>query len=478
MKTLRSRLIISHILPLIIVIPIAAVVLIYILETQVLLASLSDELAQQAGLTAEIAAGQPELWQDAAQAKIFITRFNTRSQSDLELLDPNGILIASTNPADTDQIGQPLDVPNLSVALSEGRSVQINYSLILQAEIVEVLVPVPGPDQKIVGVVRLTRELSSIYDQFLKLRYLTVGVLIAALLLAVALGLVLAFSLERSLRGVTQAIYGITIGRQWETLPEQGPEEVQLLVRAFNNLSERLRLLEDARKRLLANIVHEVGRPIGALQSAIQALLNGADEDVPLRRELLEAMQAEVNRMHPLLDNLTRLYDKVLGTLELDCRSVALSKWLSTTISPWREAVQAKDLRWQADIPVTMPTIEIDSDRLAQALGNLLSNSVKYTPAGENVAVSAGTENQQVWIKVEDTGPGIDQDELKQIFEPFFRSQGGRRFPQGIGLGLTIAQDLIVAHGGRLVVESEPGQGSCFTIWLPQEIPTPDSAAD
>jgi signal transduction histidine kinase len=251
-------------------------------------------------------------------------------------------------------------------------------------------------------------------------------------------------------------------------LPEQGPQETQLLARSFNTLIERLRLLEESRRRMLANIVHEVGRPIGALQSAIEALINGADEEVDLRRELLNGMEAEINRMHPLLDNLTDLHGQILGTLEFNFQPTPLTDWLNSLLGPWREGAQAKEVRWQADIPPELPTVELDPDRMAQVVGNLISNAIKFTPAGGSVSIRAGIDESSVWIQVGDTGPGIPEDEQLRIFEPFYRSQSSQQFPKGMGLGLTIAQDLIEAHGGRLELDSQPGQGSRFTVYLPR----------
>jgi signal transduction histidine kinase len=120
--------------------------------------------------------------------------------------------------------------------------------------------------------------------------------------------------------------------------------------------------------------------------------------------------------------------------------------------------------------------IEIDPDRLAQVLGNLLSNAIKYTPAGGAVSFEAGLDNGDVRLRVSDTGTGIEPEEQGRIFEPFYRSQSDR-FPEGLGLGLAIAQDLIEAHGGRLEVESQPGQGSQFTAWLPQQAPVSTGVA-
>ena len=466
MRTLRGQLILSHVLPLLIVVPLVGVVLIYILETQVLLANLSTEMTQQAELTADMAADQPGIWHDTAQAQIFVTRFSAYHHSDVWLLDQEGKLLASNDPDDADQLGQPLESPNLSTALAGESSVYRNYSLNLRAEIIEVLVPVPGPNQEVVGVVGLTQELSNVHDRFLRLRYLIVGVLAVELVLGVILGLVLALRLERPIRHVTHAIDGVARGRGWTTLPESGPKELRLLVRAFNTLIERLSVLEEARQRLLANIVHEVGRPIGALHSAIQALLSGADEDPVLRRELLEGMDAQAQRLHPLLDNLAELHGQVLGTLELNRQPTPLSEWLRRTIIPWREAAHAKGLHWQVDIPESLPVLDIDADRMAQVLGNLLSNAIKYTPEG-TVSVAAGAGDDAVSIVVGDTGTGIAPADRDHIFEPFYRSHRSERFPQGMGLGLTIAHDLVVAHGGRLEVESQSGRGSRFTIWLP-----------
>jgi signal transduction histidine kinase len=320
----------------------------------------------------------------------------------------------------------------------------------------------------------MSQHLSDLTEQFNRLRTLIMGALVVQLVLGAVIGLLLALSLGRSLGGVTEAIYGVASGRRWETLPERDPEEIRLLLRAFNTLIEQLRLLEQSRRHLLANLVHELGRPIGALQSGIQALLGGADQDPELRHELLEGMDDQVQRLSPLLGSLTDLHDQVLGTLELNLQPVALSEWLPRTVTPWREVAHDKGLHWQMDIPESLPVVEVDADRLAQALGNLLSNAIKYTPEG-TITVKASALEDGVAIAVSDTGIGVAPSEQDRIFEPFYRSSRDRRFPQGMGLGLSIARDLVLAHGGRLEVESAPGEGSRFTILLPRGPATGDS---
>jgi signal transduction histidine kinase len=467
LDTLRRRLVLSHVLPLLVIIPIMGITLIYVLETNVLLAELSRELVGHAALAAELSKDQPHVWDDPVLAGDFANRVSQYLIVRVMVIAPDGRLLASSDQADAGRLGQVMNYPGLTNALAGEVSVGTTYSQRLQSDVVDVWMPVIGPDQQMDGVLRLSQRFASVQQQFLQLRYLTLGVLAAGLFLGSAMGLFLALNMGRSLRRVTRAIYGLAGGQPLTPLPEQGPEEIRLLANAVNTLVERLHSLEQARRHLLANLVHELGRPLGALCSALEALEAGAGEDAALRLELLAGVKDEVGRLQRLLDDLARLHDQVLGTLELARRPVVLSEWLPTALVPWRAAAYDKDLRWEFALPSELPVLEIDPDRLGQALGNLLSNAIKYTPPGGTVSVGAGTQGEGIWIKVSDTGPGIAAADRTRIFTPFYRGQTGGRFPQGMGLGLTIARDLVTAHGGRLDFETVPGRGSRFTIWVP-----------
>jgi two-component system sensor histidine kinase BaeS len=390
MRTLRGRLILSHILPLLLVVPLVGVALIYILETQVLLNDLESDLVQEGAETASMASSQPVIWSDQAEAQRFVTLYSVRAQSQVMLFDANGNLLASSEPTPVGAGYPRPDLTSLETALAGQRYMDVRYSTTLQAEVVHVLMPVIGPDRQVMGVVQMTQQLANLRSQFTRVRYAIVGALAVALALGVLIGLVLALGLGRSLRQVTNGIYGVANGRRWVPLPEseRDPEEIRLLLRAFNTLIERLRLLEESRRQLLANLVHELGRPLGSIQSALQALLGGADEDVGLRHELLEGMDDQVQRLRPLVDSLTDLYGQVLGTLELKREPVPLADWLPRTVTPWRQAAHDKGLQWETDIPGTLPVVEIDPDRMAQVLGNLLSNAIKYTHEG-TISVNA-----------------------------------------------------------------------------------------
>jgi two-component system sensor histidine kinase BaeS len=465
--SLRARLVLSHIVPLLIVMPLMGLALIYVLETKMLLGSLSRELTEQGRLIASIAQDRPDIWHDPSRGNAFVKGMGANVQARVMLLDPDGTLIASSDPTDADRLDQRLDLAGWDTVLAGQTHAQTAYSQRMRQEIVDVLVPVVGADQQIEGVIRLSQHWVSVAEEFLQMRSVIAGVLVAGLLLGTAAGLVLALNLERPIWNANRAVTRIARGESLTPLPEQGPRETRELLHSVNILVERLHNVERGRRELLANLVHELGRPLGAVRAAIEAILRGAAREPAVQQELLEGIKDEIDRLKRLLDDLAGLHEQILGTIELDRRPTALGEWLAHTLAPWREGAQAKGLHWQVDVPRDLPIVDIDPERLGQALGNLISNAIKYTPRGGTVTTCAGFDGDIFWICVSDTGPGIEPEEQERIFAPFYRSQTGRRFPKGMGLGLSIARDLVTAHGGQLQLESMPGTGSQFTIRLP-----------
>jgi two-component system, OmpR family, sensor histidine kinase BaeS len=461
---LRTRFIISHILPVLLIVPLIGVALIYLLETQVLLQDLSTSLNQQAAVIATVAHGRSDIWTDVNQAEAFIALLNQQVSSNISLLAANGDLLATNDPEQTPTLLETIDLTQLE----SGRN---NVILTYQAgeQSATIFFPIININNELVGIVQVSDRLDSLASNFTRLGQYLLLVLVLALVLGVLVGLVLAVRLEKPIEAVTTAVSEIAAGQRTEPIPETGPKETQELARSVNQLAEQLRLLEATRRRFLANIVHELGRPLGALKAATNALRSGAVDDPVLRDEFLEGMEQTIVRMEPLLDDLSRLHGQILGNMILDFTPTSLSDWLPPLLLPWRAAAQEKGLHWHADIPADLPTLEIDPTRMAQVVGNLLSNAIKFTPADGALTVSAGSDEAEVWIAVKDTGLGISAAEQEKIFEAFYRSSEHRRFPQGLGLGLTIAQEIVLAHNCRLTLNSSPGQGSQFTISLPIE---------
>lgn len=468
MRTLRTRIIISHILPLVIVLLMIGVALDYVLEIRTLLPNLSDELINEAKLFREMTKNNLPIWDDPVAAQDYLDSLEPILDPFVMLLDLQGQILASTDPFDAGQIGSVIEPKERFVeALKRGASIQTMFSRQLKANIVDVLVPAKSPDGRVIGVIRMSYHLENVYGQFLSLRYTIIGILAVGILLGVIMALLLALNLGSALHQLTYSVQQLTTGKEYRPPLEHGPEEIRVLLRSVNSLVERLRELENTRGKLLTNLIHEIGRPLGALLLAVQALQSGADQDEAMRVDILAGMEEEMSILQRLLDDLTGLHDQVLGVLELKTQPVILTQWLPNVLRTHQEAANTKGLLWQVTIPEELPTIDADPNRLAQAIGNLVNNAIKFTPSGGSVLVDASVQDNEVWIRVNDSGPGIPLDEQANIFTPFYRGLSENRFPQGMGLGLSIARDLVVAHQGRLEFTSVPGEGSNFTIWLP-----------
>jgi len=467
LNTLRGRFILSHILPLLIVIPLMGIAMIYLIEQQILVPSLESELKSNALMLSRLAAHDHEIWEDSAYAQELLEQGSFRANGRVMLIDSRGRLIASSDLADTDLLGTQVEHPSSEIAREGEIAIQLRFNQEGEGDIADALAPVIGPNGELLGFIRLSFHYYSFSEQLYQLRYLLTGILLVALLLGAGLGVALAINVGAPIQQVTHAVYSLANGERSEALPEMGTEETRQLSRAVNTLVERLRGLEAARKRLLANLIHEIGRPLGALRMGIEALSHGADRDPEFYKEMLAGMDLETARLQSLLEDLSHLHEQTLGVLELDRQPLKLETWLPEMLTPWQEAAVRKRLHWALNLPDSLPTIQADPLRLGQVIGNLVSNAIKFTPGGGTVTIKAGESDEQIWIQVSDTGPGIPPDQQEKMFEPFVRGGQGRRFPQGMGLGLSIARGLVEAHGGRLELESEVGFGSNFTVWLP-----------
>lgn len=470
LRTLRSQLILSHILPMVVIVPLMYVALSYLLETRFLIPKLADDLLNDARLLAEVSRAAYLTTGDLRSARLSLQLLDLNPQVRLVLLRSDGSVIYSNDP-DYQATQERIQLPGWG-RVQEGQEVVLtNYTFLPGSRYsIQTLSPVNGSSRSVIGVLWLTYYEAELTRLFQQMRMLSTLVMLGSLLVGAVLGSLLALKIGRPVRQATQAIDGLTRGDHSQPLVETGPEEIRGLLRAVNVLVARLYSLEQSRRQLLANLVHELGRPLGALRSAIQALARGAEQDPVLLSDLAAGMDEEAARMQTIVEELAHLHDQVLGTLELDRQPTLLQDWLPRVLLPWQEAAAEKQLNWQTDFPPDLPAIEIDQVRLAQVIGNLVSNAIKYTSPGGCVSIAAGQDDLHVWIRVSDDGVGIPSDELDKIFLPFFRGSQGKRIKQGMGLGLSIAKDLVTAHGGTISVESAPGQGSRFTIWLPKNV--------
>jgi two-component system phosphate regulon sensor histidine kinase PhoR len=227
-----------------------------------------------------------------------------------------------------------------------------------------------------------------------------------------------------------------------------------------------LRRLETVRSDFVANVSHELRRPITSLKAMAEALEEGALDDPTVARDFVHRMQQEI-------DGLAQLTNELLTLTRIESGAETL------TLVPQSPAQLLADcarrmgpLAARADVAllvetVDTPSVRADGDRVAQVLANLVHNAVKFTPAGGSVRLSAAREDGRVAFSVADTGVGIERADLERVFERFYKADRSRS-GGGTGLGLAIAKHIVQAHGGRIEARSDgPGRGATFRFTLP-----------
>jgi len=240
---------------------------------------------------------------------------------------------------------------------------------------------------------------------------------------------------------------------------------------------ERQRL-EQTRQEFIANASHEFKTPLTAIRGYAETLLEGAMENKQVCRRFLEIVQEHALRLERLTDDLLKISLIDEGRLLHEMTRVVLSDAIESCIETTRLKAEQKNITLRVDCPKDLPPVRGDAARLREVLQNLLDNAIHYTPAGGRISVRAAVAgDRQILISVSDTGIGIPKSKQQQIFDRFYRVDSGRsRTVGGTGLGLSIVRNLVQAHGGHIHVDSEPGRGSTFTVFLPQAEPHPESA--
>ena len=244
------------------------------------------------------------------------------------------------------------------------------------------------------------------------------------------------------------------------------------VVMVLHDVSE-LRRLERVRTEFVANVSHELRTPLTAIQGYLETLLGGALGEPEHAQKFLEIAFRHTERLGRLVNDLTDLSNIELGKVSLRLEPTPLTEVVDSVLTMIRPRAASGRLALSVDLAPDLPPVRADHDRLVQILINLVDNGVKYTPPGGRVSVSARHgEPGHVEVAVADTGVGISPADLPRITERFYRVDRARsRELGGTGLGLAIVKHLVLAHGGELVIESQPGRGTIVRFSLPAARP-------
>ena len=235
---------------------------------------------------------------------------------------------------------------------------------------------------------------------------------------------------------------------------------MRTLARAFNSMTAKLEVQDRQRRDLMADIAHELRTPLAVLQGRVEGMLDGI---YPRDEGQLAAVLQDTRMLARLVEDLRTLAHTESGTLALQKEPTDPAILVNDTAASFAgEAVEHR-IQLDVDAAPNLPLVDIDPVRIREVLTNLISNAFRHTPAGGRVTVGVTTQSNKLVMTVRDTGAGIPIDDLPRVFDRFYKGHGSR----GSGLGLTIARNLVAAHGGDIRAESAEGKGTTITVTLP-----------
>lgn len=288
---------------------------------------------------------------------------------------------------------------------------------------------------------------------------------IGAVVASILLGVLLARTLTRSLRELTTATQKVARGDLEQQVPVRSQDEIGELAASFNQMSSDLAKSRDLRRQMTADIAHELRTPLTVVLGHTEALSEG---QLPPDPETFEIIYDETKRLNRLVEDLRTLSLSDAGELQLNQQWSSPKDLLDRAAGARKQEALGNEVQLQIEAAKSLPEVNVDADRMTQVLVNLLDNALRYTPAGGQIELAARSAEAGVEMVVKDTGPGIPQEDLGHLFERFYRGDKSRQREEGgSGLGLAIAKSLVESQGGQIRVESKPGVGAAFIIWLP-----------
>ena len=328
--------------------------------------------------------------------------------------------------------------------------------------------PVLDTKKQPIGIVCLLMPLGDLETYVLRMRWLLIGAIIIVALLGIGVSFLLTNYFSRQFSQAQGLAATVANGNYHLRIPEEGPTELRNLSRYLNQMAEKLQEQFKMRQTLLANVAHELARPLGGLQLGIESLRKGAIQDPDLADDLLVSMRLTIQRLEGLIDDITLAAQPETLPIKLNRTALTVEPFLQGVATRFWSLAESRGLKLEVQVEAGLLPVSADEKRINQIIGNLVDNAIKFTPRGKTIRLSAEQVDEgNIRLMVHDGSKGIAPDEAEHLFEPFYQGDIGRRIKQGMGLGLSIAQQLAQAHDGSLALENHPEGGTLAILTLP-----------
>ncbi len=443
------------------------------------LSEIQQSLRSRAVLLKSLVVGVFESTEEAHSVELLLQeRLRALSQelnTRFTVIRLDGVVVADSEeePAEMDDHGSR---PEVLAAASGEYGASTRFSRTVGVRMMYLALPVRSNGQ-LVGYVRTALPLSVIDERISQLRAIIAVGAGSAVLVALLLGLVFARRFTAPLTAMTSVAEAMAQGDYDQTLSITRSDEIGKLAGALNQMAEsardrmsELHRLEQIRRDFVANVSHELKTPIAAVRGLVETVIDDrkmTDED---RERFLAKICNQSMRLSSIVTDLLTLSQLESGNGMLETELLDLCEVVRSTVTSLAQTAEARNIRVEVRLPEDPVRLLGDEDALSQVTSNLLDNALKYSPRDAEVWIRLRQENGKAVIEIQDRGVGIEPRDRDRIFERFYRVDKARsRELGGTGLGLSIVKHIVLAHGGAVDVESSPGAGSTFRVFLPVE---------
>ncbi len=385
----------------------------------------------------------------------------------ITVMDTAGNVICDSD-ADPASMENHLGRPEVKKAMTGNLGVDVHFSKEMSREMIYVALPIKR-DGAVNGVIRASKPLTHVTEALdaMYRKIATGGLVVAAI--AVLMGLFITRQIVRPLEAVKAGAERYAKGDFEYRLRSFGAVEISALADTLNKMALQLMRLETMRQDFVANVSHELMTPITSIKGFVETLRDGAVGDPKRAKEFLEIILKHADRLGTIVEDLLSLSRLEQGVEKgrIKFEKAHLQLVLKDAVALCEQRAREKDIAIELEIEEDV-VMEVNAPLLEEAVMNLVDNAVKYSGKNAIVSVRFGRADGKAFIRVIDRGCGIPPEHLSRIFERFYRVDKARsREMGGTGLGLSIVKHIVSAHGGHVFVESEPGRGSTFSIYLP-----------
>ena len=461
-RSIRSRLAVTFLLTVIVVMLIVSLFLDQLLE-RYYIKSLEENLLRSGNLAGQFVSAYLQEEADPVRLSWLAENFGRQSRARVIFVNKKMVVLGDSVRVGG-LLGQLLDREEIEAALTGESGSTIQYSELSRQKVMQVALPIYADDET-VGAVFLSASLQEISKIMADIRrFLLLTTLFTAVVTAVG-AVILARRFSGPLELLSEAAGSMAEGRLDQQIKVQSADEIGRLARRFNHMAEQLNYHTKNLRKFVANVAHEVRTPLASLSLIIKSLKDYQMEPEQ-QQEFIDDLDREMDRLIALVQDLLDLTTLEGGEARFE--PVDLGGMIGNLSQQVAHRFERQDIRLLTDLPVGEVFVSGSALQLRQVLQNLLDNALKSTAPGGWVKLSLGLEEKAAVIKIEDTGCGIPEKDLPFIFERFYRiDQARSREEGGTGLGLAIVRETVEAHRGKVSVESEEGKGSTFYVSLP-----------